>query len=574
VSESPAAVVTTPSPVVPTSPQSAAQGERFFLLLAIFIGILAGLAVVCFRITIEFVRITLLGSSLSPSFPRILLAPTLTGLVVAAIVILVFPRVRGSGVNQTKAALYIYDGYIPFRTAIGKFICSALAIGSGQSLGPEDPSLQIGAAIASILGRKLKLNRERLRLIAPIGAAAGLSAAFNSPISAVLFVIEEVIGRWTASIFGAVVLAAVSSVVVVRYFLGSETLFRIPPVEFIAPSELFAYAVLGIVGAFASVVFAKAIELLRPKMKAMPRWTQFLQPALAGLIIGIIGWLGRPEAMGAGYEFMDQAMHDQFAWEIMGILAGLKILSTTLSFVSGAPGGMFAPTLFIGAMLGGAVGSVERLLFPHLTGSIGTYVLVGMGVLFASFLRVPMTSVFMVLEVSGNYSIIIPVILANTIAYLISRNLQPVGIFDVLSRQDGVDLPSMEEQREERVLRVEDAMRAVDVPVINSQQTINEVLKVAEEQEAAELLVDDPPFGWCSVSTETLKGMKAEGEGEQTVAHFLPEARMPQIYPDNRLEVAMRHIAQWPFLPVMHRADPRKLVGLISMRDIMTTFVE
>jgi CIC family chloride channel protein len=278
--------------------------------------------------------------------------------------------------------------------------------------------------------------------------------------------------------------------------------------------------------------------------------------------------------MGAGYEFMDQAMHDQFAWEIMGILAGLKILSTTLSFVSGAPGGMFAPTLFIGAMLGGAVGSVERLLFPHLTGSIGTYVLVGMGVLFASFLRVPMTSVFMVLEVSGNYSIIIPVILANTIAYLISRNLQPVGIFDVLSRQDGVDLPSMEEQREERVLRVEDAMRAVDVPVINSQQTINEVLKVAEEQEAAELLVDDPPFGWCSVSTETLKGMKAEGEGEQTVAHFLPEARMPQIYPDNRLEVAMRHIAQWPFLPVMHRADPRKLVGLISMRDIMTTFVE
>jgi CIC family chloride channel protein len=185
-----------------------------------------------------------------------------------------------------------------------------------------------------------------------------------------------------------------------------------------------------------------------------------------------------------------------------------------------------------------------------------------------------MTSVFMVLEVSGNYSIIIPVILANTIAYLISRNLQPVGIFDVLSRQDGIDLPSMEEQREERVLRVEDAMRAVDVPMINSQQTINEVLKVAEEQEAAELLVDDPPFGWCSVSTETLKGMKAEGEGEQTIAHFLPEARMPQIYPDNRLEVAIRHIAQWPFLPVMHRADPRKLVGLISMRDVMTTFVE
>jgi CIC family chloride channel protein len=573
LSETSTIVVTSSSPEAPTKPKPE-QGERFFLLLAIFIGIFSGLAVVCFRITIEFVRMGLLGSSLSPSVPRIFLAPALTGLVVAVVVILVFPRVRGSGVNQTKAALYIYDGYIPFRTAIGKFICSSLAIGSGQSLGPEDPSLQIGASIASALGRILKLNRERLRLIAPIGAAAGLSAAFNSPISAVLFVIEEVIGRWTASIFGAVVLAAVSSVVVTRYFLGSQPLFRIPPVEFIAPTELFAYAILGIVGAFASVVFAKGIELLRPRMKAMARWSQFLQPALAGLIIGGIGWAGRPEVMGAGYDFMDQAMHDQFPWKVMAILAGLKILSTTLSFVSGAPGGMFAPTLFIGAMLGGAVGGVERLLFPHLTGSIGTYALVGMGVLFASFLRVPMTSVFMVLEVSGNYSIIIPVILANTLAYLISRNLQPVPIFDMLSRQDGIDLPSMEEQREERVMRVEDAMRPVDVPVTNSQQTIADVLEMAEQQGASEILVDDPPFGWSSVSSETLREMKANGKSAEPLAHLLPETRMPQIYPDNRLEVALRHIAHWPFLPVMHRADPKKLVGLISLRDVMTTFVE
>ena len=571
----------TAAPNPAEKPQTAAavatgqgQGEQFFLLLAIFIGVFSGLAVVCFRIFIEFCRMELLGSSLSSSFPRILLAPALTGIVVAALVMFGFPRTRGSGVNQTKAALYIYDGYIPFRTAIGKFICSGLAIGSGQSLGPEDPSLQIGASIASMIGRKLKLNRERLRLIAPIGAAAGLAAAFNAPISAVLFVIEEVIGRWTAGILGAVVLSAVSSVVVSRYFLGSEPLFRIPPVEFIQPRELIAYAVLGIVGALASVVFSKAIEIFRPRMKAMPRWTQLLQPAIAGLIIGAIGLAGRPEVMGAGYEFMDQALHDQFAWEIMGILAGLKILSTVLSFVSGTPGGMFAPTLFIGGMLGGAVGGVERLFFPSLTGSVGTYVLVGMGVLFAAFLRVPMTSVFMVLEVSGNYSIIVPVILANTLAYLISRNLQPVGIFDLLSRQDGLDLPSMEEQREERVRRVEDAMRAVDVPVVSSQQTIERAIALADEQNASELLVDDPPFGWSSVSTSALEELARAGKAQTTIAHILPEARMPQIYPDNRLEVALKHIAHWPFLPVIHRANPRQLVGLISLRDVISTFVE
>jgi CIC family chloride channel protein len=309
-------------------------------------------------------------------------------------------------------------------------------------------------------------------------------------------------------------------------------------------------------------------------MKSLPRATQFVQPALAGLIIGCIGFAGRPEVMGAGYEFMDQAMHAQFAWKVMGILAGLKILTTVLSFVSGTPGGMFAPTLFIGAMLGGAVGGAERLLFPHLTGSIGTYALVGMGVLFAGFLRVPMTSVFMVLEVSGNYSIILPVILANTLAYLISRNLQPVPIFDMLSRQDGIELPSMEEEREERILRVEDAMHPVNVPIVASDKTIAEALEAGETNNAADLLVEDPPFGWASISTESLRELTAQHKGHQRLAEFLPEARMPQIYPDNRLEVALRHIAHWPFLPVMHRADPNRLVGLLSMRDVMSTFVE
>src|SRR5579864_1690655 len=330
--------------------------ERFFLILSVFIGIFSGLAVVCFRFAIGWCRLYLLGSGAVLSPIRLVLAPTLAGLVIAVLVIHVFPRARGSGVNQTKAALYIYNGYIPFRTAVGKFITAALAIGSGHSLGPEDPSLQIGASLASALGRSLRFSRERLRLIAPVGAAAGLAAAFNAPISAVLFVIEEVIGRWSAGILGAVVLSAVSSVVVERGFLGAEPLFRIPPVQLIRVNELIAYAVLGVVGGMASLVFVKMIAFLRPRLKALPRWTQYFQPALAGLLIGQIGYFGAPQVMGAGYDFMDQAMHGQYLWQMFAALAALKILATTLSFVSGTPGGMFAPTLFIGAMLGGAVG--------------------------------------------------------------------------------------------------------------------------------------------------------------------------------------------------------------------------
>src|ERR1700728_2403 len=554
--------------------QSVFREERFFLILSVFIGIFSGLAVVGFRFAICWWRIFLLGSGAMLSPTRLLLAPTLAGLVIAVLVIHVFPLARGSGVNQTKAALYIYNGYIPFRTAVGKFITAALAIGSGHSLGPEDPSLQIGACLASVLGRQMRLSRDRMRLIAPVGAAAGLAAAFNAPISAVLFVIEEVIGRWTAGILGSVVLSAVSSVVVMRWFLGSESLFRIPAVQLERPSELIAYAILGIVGGLASVLFSTGIATLRPKFKALPLWTQYFQPAVAGLLIGIIAWLGAPQIMGAGYEAMDEAMHGRFTWEFLALLAGLKIVATLLSFVSGTPGGMFAPTLFIGATLGAAVGGAEHVVLPHLSGSPGTYALVGMGVLFAGFLRAPMTSVFMVLEVSGNYSIILPVIVANTIAYVISRGLQPIAIFDVLTRQDGLELPSMEEQREEGILRVEDAMRPVADPVLDAQATLDQALRAAQSATAEELLVRLSPAGWNSVTKQQLGALAEQGKGGASLASLLPIRHIPSLHPDLPLETALRYVDRWPLVPVVSRADFGQLEGLISQRDVLERYRE
>jgi CIC family chloride channel protein len=554
--------------------QAMFREERFFLVLSVFIGVFSGLAVVCFRFAIGWCRLYLLGSGAVLSTPRVLLAPTLGGLVIAALVIHFFPQSRGSGVNQTKAALYIYNGSIPIRTAIGKFITAALAIGSGHSLGPEDPSLQIGACLASALGRRMHISRDRMRLIAPVGAAAGLAAAFNAPISAVLFVIEEVIGRWTAGILGSVVLSAVSSVVVMRWFLGSESLFRIPAVQLERPSELIAYSILGIVGGLASVLFAKGIATLRPRCKALPFWTQYFQPAAAGLLIGIIALLGVPQIMGAGYEAIDEAMHGRFTWQFLAILAGLKIIATLLSFVSGTPGGMFAPTLFIGAMLGAAVGGAEHVILPHLSGSPGTYALVGMGVLFAGFLRAPMTSVFMVLEVSGNYSIIVPVIVANTIAYVISRGLQPIAIFDLLTRQDGLELPSMEEQREEGILRVEDAMRPALDPVLDAQETVEQALQKAESAMENEVLVRLSPRGWSSVAKEELRTMAAEGKAGANLGSLLPIRRIPDLHPDHPLETALRYVNRWPLVPVVSRLDFRELEGVISQRDVLERYRE
>lgn len=551
---------------------TALQEERFFLILSVFIGVFAGLSVVCFRIVIDWSRIFLLGPEYTQSHLRLILTPAVVGLVVAILVIHVFPTVRGSGVNQTKAALYIFNGYISFRTAIGKFITAALAIGSGQSLGPEDPSLQIGAGLASMLGRRLKLSRDKLRLIAPVGAAAGLAAAFNAPISAVLFVIEEVIGRWSAGILGSVVLSAISSVVVMRWFLGSEVLFRVPATQLVNPKELIAYAVLGIVGGLVAVVFAKSIGALRPRLRALPPWTQYFQSSVAGLIIGCMGALGATQVMGAGYESMDLAMHDQFTWKVLALLVVLKIIATTLSFTSGTPGGMFAPALFIGAMLGGTVGNIEHHFFPSLTGSVATYVLVGMGVFFAGFLRAPMTSVFMVLEVSGNYSVIVPVIVANTFAYVISRALQPTAIFDVLTRQDGLDLPSMEEQREEDILQVEDAMHPPDAPVLEADGSLSIAAKQIEDSKTEHFLVRLNPVGWGSISKNLLQTRLGEGKGEFTLGSILDVRNLPYLHPDHPLEMALRYIYQWPLVPVVSRADFRKLEGVITQKTVLARY--
>jgi len=542
--------------------------EQFFLLLAVLIGVGAGLLVVCFRMSIEFLRLKLLGSSLQPPVPRVFIAPMLVGLVIAFLVIRYFPQARGSGINQTKSALYIYDGYIPAITVIGKFITSALAIGSGQSLGPEDPSLQIGAGLASLLGRRLKLSREKLRLIAPVGAAAGLAAAFNAPITAVLFVIEEVIGRWTAGILGAVVLSAISSAVVERWFLGDEPLFRVPAYHLEHIGELGAYASLGVIGGFASLAFVKYIAYLRPKLRSQPAWTQYFQPAAAGFLIGLVG-IKFPEVMGAGYSAIDQAMHEQYTWQILAVLGALKIVTTGLSFGSGTPGGLFAPVLFMGAMIGGAVGMAERSLVPYLAIPVGAYALVGMGTLFAGILRAPMTSVFMMLEVSGNYSIIVPVILSNGIAYFISRHFQPTPIFDLLSRQDGLDLPSLEEEREVQLLRVEDAMRPATTQTLSRHMSVRQAQDQMQRSTEDFFVVGLGGDRWSGVRRATLLALSSSPEMQLGRAL---SGGLPYVYPDHRLDTVLRLMGEWPLLPVVHRANLQQLLGVISLDDVMRAY--
>src|SRR5271163_437299 len=558
-----------PSPRVNLTKIAPTREERLFLVLSIFIGIISGLLVVCFRVVIEWIKIAGLGSAPHAGQYRLLYVPAIAGLVAGAMVQWIFPQARGSGVNQTKAALYIYNGFISFKTMIGKFLTAAIAIGGGHSLGPEDPSLQIGAGVASIISRYLNLSRERLRLFAPIGAAAGLAAAFNAPISAILFVIEEVIGKWSAAVLGSIVLAAISSVVVMRQFWGSEPMFRIPSVTLRDPRELTAYAVLGVFGGVASLIFSKSLGYLRPHLRNLPRYTHLFQPAIAGLLVGLIGFVGFPQVLGPGYEVIDQAAHGQFTWKFLLVLALLKILATTMSFSSGTPGGMFAPTLFIGAMLGASIGTFEKIFFPSFHVSVGSYALAGMGVLFAAFLRVPLTSVFMVLEVSGNYSIVLPVILANTIAYLVSRGLQPYPILETFTHQDGLDLPSMEEQREEMVLHLEDALRPVCFPVFPGNATLHEVSQQLGQADAPILLVKFHDGTWYSMNRNEYTSAAATQTPDTPLERTLKPDRAPLLFPDMPLDSAIPYLARWPVLPIQNRASKGTLEGVVSLEDVL-----
>jgi chloride channel protein, CIC family len=225
-------------------------------------------------------------------------------------------------------------------------------------------------------------------------------------------------------------------------------------------------------------------------------------------------------------------------------------------------------------MLGAAVGGAEHALLPHLAWSPGTYALVGMGVLFAGFLRAPMTSVFMVLEVSGNYSIIVPVIVANTVAYVISRTFQPVAIFDTLSRQDGLELPSMEEQREESILRVEDAMRPPAKLVLDAGDAVERAAKLADQEEADDvLLVRLKPSGWSSVTREELKTLVEQGKGSQALESILAGGgQIPYLHPDHPLDMALRYVDRWPLVPVVNRANLRELDGVISQHDVLDRY--
>jgi CIC family chloride channel protein len=549
---------------LPRTQQLRLRENQLFLVLTILVGVLAGLAAVLFTVAIDQTGDRLFG--LAPSQARLWLIPPAISIVTGVLLAKVFPEVRGSGVPQTKASYHLSKGQIPARVPLGKFITGILCIGSGHSMGREGPSVQIGAGLASVIGRWVGLPVARVRDLVPVGAAGALAAAFNTPVAAVLFALEEIIGDMNAALLGSTVVASVASVVVERSILGNEPLFHVPAYELVHPAELGAYAVLGVAGGLVSVAFCKGLLAGRALFRRLPASTTIWQPAIGGIVIGAI--IARvPQVMGVGYQYIDQALNGGLLLQTMVVLCFVKLAATVVSYSSGNAGGIFAPSLYIGAMAGGAVGAIVHAVAPFPTANAGAYALVGMGALFAGIIRAPMTSVFMIFEITQDYQILVPLMVANMLSFTISRRLQAAPVYHALLHQDGVHLPAAPSPPTMRTAG--EIMRSVPT-FLHPDVSADTALQTLLAQNAPAALIGSDGRWLGTVDRDDLASRVAAGETAIPIGSLLDGEELVHVHPDHPLDVVIDRFPQTAgLLPVVSRADARRLVGVIALADIL-----
>ncbi len=542
--------------------------DQVFLVLALVIGALTGLTVVAFILLTER-----LGMRLYPvggAAWRRLLFPVVGSLGVGYLLFRYFPNARGSGVPQTKAALFAREGRITLRTVLGKFFCTSATLASGIPLGREGPSVQVGGGIASVLGRGLGLRPEKVKALLPVGAAAAIAAAFNTPLAAVLFALEEIMGDLHAPVLGSVVLASATSWVVLRLLLGNSPLFKVPQYQLVHPLEFAIYAVLGVAGGLVSVVFTKLLLGMRERFLRFPQATLWFQPLAGGLLVGVMGWFV-PQVLGVGYGYVGDALNGRMALNLMFLLVVLKLLTVTTSYASGNAGGIFGPALFIGAMLGGTVGTLAHQWLPAYTAAPGAYALVGMGAVFAGIVRAPMTSVLMIFEMTQDYAVIVPLMISNLVSLFISSRLQRQPIYEALAVQDGIHLPTAETRQRDRrrVIRV---MHTAS-ELLSTAITVREALERVRASESRAWLVTDRRGVVGIISRSTLEQEATEG-ADKPLSDLVGARAFPHVHPDQGLDLALERMGanQTELLPVVSRADVHKLEGVVTLRDVLDAY--
>ena len=548
------------------------------MTFAVLVGIGAGLGTIAFVAMIAFFKQLFFGTggdllAFMHGY-HVILLPALGGLLVGPIVYLVAPEAKGHGVPEVMTAVATRGGRIRPVVVLAKAVCSSITIGSGGSVGREGPIVQIGAAIGSTIGQHFKLNERRVITLVAAGSAGGVAATFNAPIAGVMFALEVILADFGVRAFSTIVISAVTASVVSRAVLGDHPAFDVPGTYLLqSPWELFFYLGLGALAAICSLLYMRVLYFSEDVFERW-RFPSYLKPVGGGLLLGVLG-LYIPQVFGTGFETIGETLRGNVGFSLLAILVGAKILATSLTLGSGGSGGVFAPALFIGAVLGGAYGKAVNALFPTITESSGAYAMVGMAAVFAGAARAPITAIIILFEMTQDYRMILPLMFATVVSTVLAQQFEPESIYTLKLKRRGLDVRAKKDENLMRAILVEEAMTPLErLTTLKPDTTLMELAYWFQETGSHGFVIVNEQGNLHGVVTlSDLERAMASGSIEKTVADICTTSVLTA-YNDETLDDALRHFGALEVgrLPIVDRRDPRRLLGLLDRSNVVRTY--
>jgi chloride channel protein, CIC family len=551
------------------------------MVVAAIVGCLGGLGAVAFRALITLVQRVFWGDATytldlvrGHAWWWVLLVPAVGGLLVGPLVHFFAREAKGHGVPEVMEAVALRSGAIRPRLVVVKSLASALTIGSGGSVGREGPIVQIGSAIGSAIGQGLRVSGSRLRTLVGCGAAAGIAATFNAPVAGALFAVEIILGDFGVSRFSPIVISSVLATVVSRHFLGNNPAFDVPAHGLVSVWELGFYGVLGIAAAGVALAFIWLVYRLEDFFESLSV-KPWLLPAGGGLMIGALG-IAYPHILGVGYETINLALDGQLAIGLLVTLVAVKLVATSLTLGSGGSGGVFAPSLFLGAMLGGTVGVLANAWFPGITESSGAYALVGMGAVVAGTTHAPITAILIIFELTSDYTLILPLMASCIISTLVTTAVRKDSIYTLKLLRRGIDILKGKELNVLKALRV-DGVMSRDMPTVSEGESLARMIEkmsatrsdtlyvTGEEDDAYIGRIDFQDIRQALVDAEVLSGLVVAGD--------IAREDKVVVNPLESLDVVMRiFVGRGPDELAVVSPDNGSLVGVVTRRHLLDAY--
>ena len=562
-----------------TSWRKSLRNEQFILsLLAVVIGALAGYGAIVFRELIGMIQLFAFGSdsdyllSVSRYLPwwQLLLAPVAGGLLVGLFVHFVMPGRRNHGVADVIEAGALRAGRMSLGTGIGAALAAATSIGFGASVGREGPVIHLGATIAASIATRLRLNRNAALTLLGCGVASGIAASFNAPIAGVFFALEVVIGHYALAAFAPVVIASVVGTIIARMQFGNFPAFVVPEFGIVSFLEFPAFALLGLVSAAVAGVFMLSIMFTQDTMARLPipPWSR---PALGGLAVGMIA-VFLPQVLGVGYEATDLALQVELSLALLIVLAIAKIAATAISLGSGFAGGVFSPSLFIGAMVGGAFGIIAGMVFPELATSPGAYTIIGMGAVASAVLGAPISTILIVFEITGDYGVTIAVMIASAVAAVVTRRIPGKSYFHWVLARRGGDVARDRAAGLLQTMSVREVMNET-VRRVPREMKIDEIRELLRLDPHGVFFVVDGEARLCGSLTfdELSEFAFADGADGIVNAEHIARQHGAAALADDSLErlLEVMDAEGAEHLPVVDGTETRRVIGVVHRTDVL-----